>query len=220
MQPYHPPFCFCRFTHTMEAMSRVGILDLPRELRDMIYSYILPDRIQLLSPGSEGSLPSGILLANQQFRLETLHAFSRLLPQTTVVVRREPGDGGHVRPTSLSHNGLRDKIVKLVVRLPFRKRNVRFFSLLRRSEECTDVYIRRLLDSMPALREVTCEVTWEPNHAPTVLLPRTKEHMLEELRRATVGQDDVVGWDVECRIRDATRWKNEWSGVVILMRRS
>ena len=200
------------------------ILDLPRELRDVIYSYVLPHRIQLVPPGSDRSLDlwstHGILLANRQLRLEALHAFSRLLPQTTVVVQREPNDGGHVAPISPLHTAFRDKIKVLITRLPFRKRNVQFFSLLRRSEEYTDLYLRRLLDSMPALEEVTCEVTWEPNHAPTILLPRIREHMLEELRRATIGQDALAGWGVECQIKDATRWRNEWSGVVVLTRGS
>jgi hypothetical protein len=199
-------------------MGNITFLDLPRELRDIVYQYVISERVQLVQPGCKDSLESnGILLANHQLREEYLYTLRTILPATTVVLHRHPGDNSYSVLASPAYTGFRQNITNLIVRLPFRKRNVNFFSLLRKSEQHTDIYIRRLLDCMPALRIVTCEITWEPNYAQTVLLPRIRERMVDELRRASIGPEELLeGWHVECQIRDATRWKNEWSGAVIL----
>ena len=198
-------------------MTDSKLLSLPRELRDIVYSYYLPERLQLGPAGCESSITfyddHGLLLASHQLGDEALDAFYRLLPTTTIVATRT------VRVpflTSPEYAHFRRKIVNLAYRAEYRKRNLHHFSLSRMSDRHTNLTLPRILESMPSLRKITCEITWEPGQSPTVLLPRIKSSVLTELRRVTIDQDPPLGWDVECQVRDTTRWKNDWSGLVIL----
>jgi hypothetical protein len=198
-------------------MADMYLLSLPRELRDLIYSYILPVRIQLVHAACERSLAfhdtNGILLASQQLRSEALDAFYRLLPETTVLALQDAQAPFLVSPRQAR---LREMTQNLVIQTTYQKRNLHYFALSPMCNQKTDLYISHILKSMPALRKITCEVAWEPREPPAVLLPRIREQVLTVLRWITLGNDTPMGWDVECKIRDATRWKNDWSGLVIL----
>jgi hypothetical protein len=80
-------------------------------------------------------------------------------------------------------------------------------------------YLGNVVQSMPALRQLTCEVRWQPNKTPSLLLPHDKNNMLQAIRRVTIGDGSMIGWDVDCYIVDATRWNKEWSGVVMIKRK-
>lgn len=212
-----------RYCPIERKMTGSKFLKLPRELRDIIYLYSLPNRIQLVRPGHSLDAWSGLglLLVSRQIRLEALHAVFRLLPQTTVVIQRKPTYGMDDDPLarlSPLQTAFRSKIVHLVLRLPFRKQSLPYFSLQSESEEHTNAYMRRLIHSMPALREVTCEVTWEPNRATTIMFPGIRSDMITEIKNVTLGYAPLPGWVGECHIRDATRWRNGWSGIVHLSR--
>jgi hypothetical protein len=198
-------------------MADIHLLSLPRELRDLVYSYILSDRIQLVQAACDRSLAfydtNGMFLANHQLRNEALDTFYRLLPEMTVVA---PGDAQAPFLSSPRQARLRETTQNLVIQTTYRKRNLNYFALSPMCNQKTNLYISHILQSMPALRKVTCEVAWEPREPPAVLLPRIREQVLTVLRWMTLGDEMPVGWHVECQIRDATRWKNEWSGVVIL----
>jgi hypothetical protein len=200
-------------------MAGTHFLSLPRELRDLVYSYIIPDRIQLAQANTKESLDfyntNGFFLASHQLRNETLHAFYRLLPTTTIIA---PRDAQTSFLSSPQQTRLLQEMQILVIRTTYRKRNLAYFALSSLSNQQTNLYISRILGSMPALRHVTCEVAWEPSDPPAVLLPGVREEVLAVIRWVTFHDDVPVGWDVECLIRNETRWKNEWSGVVILKR--
>jgi hypothetical protein len=199
------------------AMASTSLLSLPRELRDLIYSFILPERIQLVQAGSESSVSfydtNGILLASRQLRDEALDALYRLLPSTTILAPRDarvPFFG------CTEYGGLGRRTHNFVIHMSYSRRNSNVFALSHKSHGHTNLYVSHVIQSMPALRVVTCEITWEPRESSAVLLPSIREHILVELKRVIVGHHTPVGWDVDCQIRDATRWKNERSGVVIL----
>jgi hypothetical protein len=200
-------------------MAGTHFQSLPRELRDLIYSYTIPDRIQLLQMNSKESLDfhntNGVLLASHQLRNEALDAFYRLLPTTTILAPRNSQISFLSSP---QHTRLRLETQILVIETTYRKRNLAYFALSPLSIQQTNLYISYLLQSMPALRHVTCEVAWEPSEPPAVLLPCVREEVLAVIQWVTLRNDTPEGWDVECQIRNAARWKNEWRGVVILRR--
>jgi hypothetical protein len=200
-------------------MTGAHLLRLPRELRDLVYSYIIPDRIQLAQMNTKESLEfyntNGFFLASHQLRDEALDAFYRLLPTTTIIAPRDTQTSVLSSP---QETRLLQETQVLVIRTTYRKRNLPYFDLNSISTRQTNLYISRILQSMPALRHITCEVAWEPSDPPAVLLPRVREEVLAVIRWVTLRGDVPVGWDVECQIRNQTRWKNEWSGVVILKR--
>jgi hypothetical protein len=200
-------------------MARAHFLSLPRELRDLIYSYIIPDRIHLVEANTKESLDfhnvNGFLLANHQLRDEALDTFYRLLPTTTILA---PPDTQISFLSSPHQTRLLLETQILVTRTTYIKQNLPHFALLSISNRQRHLYLSRVLQSMPALRHVTCEVVWEPSDPPAVLLPRVKEEVLAAIRWITLQDATPEGWDVECQIRNETRWKNEWSGVVILKR--
>jgi hypothetical protein len=173
---------------------------LPRELRDLIYSYTTLDRIQLVQMSSKGSLDfyntNGLLLANHQLRDEALDAFYRLLPRTIILAPRNAQISFLSSP---QHTPLRLETQMLVIKTTYRKRNLAFFALSSLSNQQTNLYLSHLLQSMPALCYVTCEVSWEPSEPPAVLLPCVREEVLAVIRWVTLRNDTPEGWDIECQ---------------------
>jgi len=207
-------------------MADPSFLGLPLELRHIIYLYILPQRLQLVAPGCESSLKYwnkiSILLVNHQLREEAIDTLKRALPTRTIVLQRPTGGGPIPVLVSSEYTGFRERIVNMVIRTPFHLDDRWSFSLSSKSPEHTRMCLFRLLRHMPALRNITCEITWDLqgswSPSPTVLLPHLRQRMLEEFRRVTISQIELPGWDVGYQVKDLTRWKNERSGVVILTR--
>ena len=80
--------------------------------------------------------------------------------------------------------------------------------------------LARSIDRITGLREFKFEVTWHPNNSTAVLLPAQREVMLGQIRDVAIGDRGAwEGWLDECKVRDATRWKVRWSGVVWMRRR-
>lgn len=203
-------------------MNGISFLDLPRELRDMTYAYVLPSTMQLVTPGCDSALEfsnkNGILLANRQTRDEALEALHRSPPSVTIVTHHNALLSRLVSPDCIM---FRQKIVTLIVRTEYGLEEFPHphYFLRRKSEEHTKIYIHRVIESMSALQHITCEVGWLPNQPPAVLLPLARAHMLGQIRAATLGFDPFTDWVVECHVRHATRWRNEWSGIVLLIKR-
>jgi hypothetical protein len=189
-------------------MPNIHFFTLPRELRDIIYFHTLPDRIILIQEDCHKSL--GLLLASHQLRSEILDALNRALPRITIVI---PCTARALLPSS---DFLRQRTQKLVVNSVVKKCDVRDFVLEPVTGGAAMLHCAKAIHCMPALREVMYNITWNNTSSPSVLLPSLKNRMISELRRVTVGEEELVGWSVECRIKDATRWKIGWSGVVIL----
>ncbi|KAH7081811.1 hypothetical protein BKA63DRAFT_405812 [Paraphoma chrysanthemicola] len=201
-------------------MPASNLLNLPRELRDLIYPYVLPDRLRLVPKSCDQSISfhktNGILLTTQQLRSEAIEALYRLFPSTTIVASC---DVFHSILSSPYQSRMRQKIVNLVLKRTYRKRNLPYSVFSLASNDIDDPsLIRASLATMPSLQLVVCELAWAPNHAPALLLPRTRECIIEECRRVTVGSRDLAGWRIDCMVKDKARWRNEWSGIVILTR--
>jgi hypothetical protein len=194
-------------------MAHIHFFSLPRELRDIIYSYVLPEHIKL-AEGWEGSL--GLLLVSHRFRSETLDAFYTRLPQMTIV---SPNTALTVLPGSPKYTLLWQKTEKLLVQRSMEKRNQPDFAFMPIASQHADWHPPQIFQCMPALREVTYEIAWDSRGSPSILLPSLKDRVLRELKETTLGQNSLIGWDVECRIVDSTRWRIEWSGVVALKRK-
>jgi hypothetical protein len=202
-------------------MAESHLLSLPRELRDIIYAHVLPERVKLTDAGCERS-PSffdanGIFLASQQFRREATETFWRLLPRTTIVISRQ----SHIPFLGSSqYSRLRRHTQSLVIQMAYIKRNSPIFELEQLSYRSSKSYLGNFFQSMPALQQLTCEIKWQPNDTPSILLPGDRSDMLREIRRVTIGEGSMIFWDIECYIVDATRWNKEWSGVVRFNRKS
>ncbi|KAF2025419.1 hypothetical protein EK21DRAFT_76430 [Setomelanomma holmii] len=201
----------------MDTTSEPNLVRLPREIRDLIYPYVLPTRLQLAPIGSEQNLSfhdtNGIFLVNHQLRSEVHEVFYRLFAITTIVV---PRDQWHALVNPSGRHLLRQNIINLVLPQRYRKRMTRGWVFSLASNYYGAIKAMDILDNLPNLQNVTYEIEWAPNDAPAVLLPHMKESILQECRRVTIGTSELTGWDVECRIRDEARWKNEWSGTVSL----
>jgi hypothetical protein len=191
-----------------QTMTNIHFFTLPRELRDMIYFHTLSDRIILVQEDCDKSL--GLLLASHQLRSETLDALNRSLPRITIVVPCT------ARALFSGSDFLRQRTRKLVIQRVVKRCDLWDFVLEPVNSSTAALHCAKVFECMPALREVMYEISWDNTSGPSVLLPSLKERMISELRRVTVGEDEVAGWGVECRIKDATRWKIGWSGVVIL----
>jgi DNA polymerase elongation subunit (family B) len=211
-------------------MVKTHFLEFPRELRDLIYLYVLPevDLTKLPTKGLDGTSTfihtNGVLLANHQLRREAKEIFWRLLPNTTVTLA--PAVHIHCL-NSPAYARLRRETQFLVVRMEQYNRRLPAFTLtepgtcvMRYATDNTNGFLLHIFRVMPALRHVTCDIEWKPNNAPSILLPRERNDMLRELRRVTIRDDPMIGWDVECYIVDATRWKKECKGGVIFSRKS
>ncbi|KAH7410478.1 hypothetical protein DE146DRAFT_645062 [Phaeosphaeria sp. MPI-PUGE-AT-0046c] len=198
-------------------MAYSHLLSLPRELRDIIFEHAVPKRIELIHSSYEENVNffnnNGILLANQQLRNEAIEAVYRG-PYTTIIWSRKSRIPFLVCPDYLR---LRQNVQKLVLRTEYRKlARTRHILALRRNE-CLDdgLSLMHIIQCMPALREIVCEISWTPCVTASVLLPNAKEIMTAQLRRATIGGEEVVGWELEDRIVDSTRWMKNWSGLLI-----
>lgn len=76
------------------------------------------------------------------------------------------------------------------------------------------------LEQMSGLKEFRFEVTWHPNNTNAVLLPAQRQAILRQIRFVTVGDRGAwEKWQETCEVRDATRWKVVWSGVVSMRRK-
>jgi hypothetical protein len=198
-------------------MLKCALLCLPREVRDVIYAHTLPERLRLVSQGRKESFDfyesSGLLLANHQVRREALDALERQLATTTITATHNA-----VLPPlrSPEYANLRQKIENLVVQISCRKRNLPYFALSPQRGWWSQEDLSLIRQELPSLRYITFKITWEPNEASTVLWRRAKEHMVTVLRRMVGGEEFWDGWDVDSQIIDATRWKNEWSGIVLV----
>jgi hypothetical protein len=201
-------------------MADLHLLSLPRELRDLIYAHVLPERMELAVAGRESSFSffetNGVLLTNHQLRREAEETFWRLLPTTTVVISAWARMHFLVSP---KYAQLRRLTQYLVVQTEHTKCSTRTFEFEDVPDPNTKSCLENLVQSMPALRQLTCEVRWQPNNTPSLLLPHDKNDMLHAIRRVTIGNRSMTGWDVECYIVDATRWNKEWSGVVVIKRK-
>jgi hypothetical protein len=194
-------------------MTRIHFFSLPRELRDIIYSYVLPEHIKLIE-GWDESL--GLLLASHRLRSEMLDAFYTRLPHMTII---SPNTAPALLPDSPNYTLLRQKTEKLVVQRSVEKRNQPNFALMPIAGQHATWLPPQIFQCMPALREVTYEITWDSKGSPSVLLPSLKDSVLRELKNVTLSQGSLTGWDVECRIVDITRWRIEWSGIVVLKKK-
>jgi hypothetical protein len=210
-------------------MTGTNFFDLPRELRDVVYEYVIPD-VNLTWPRNKGQdrtpnffTTNGILLANHQLRRESKETFWRLLPKTTVTIAPKTHMYCLISPAyARLHRTTQD----LVVQMEQYNHCLPTFTLAESTPQTgfplddSKGYMAHIFRVMPALRQVTCEVEWKPHNTPSVLLPRERDDMLRELRRVTTGGDPMIGWEVECYIVDATRWKKECSGCVRFKRKS
>lgn len=184
---------------------------LPRELRDIIYFNVLPDHVTLVEEGWERHI--GLLLASRQFRNETLEAFYLRLPRTTVVI---PPTACALFPDSPQYAQFRQRAKRVVIRRQVQKPDTPDFVLNTIGSDGVTLHCPKVFDDMPALRVIIFEIAWNSTTCPSVLLPGLKRRMLDEIRRVTVGGDKLAGWKMECQVKDATRWKIGWSGVMIL----
>jgi len=184
---------------------------LPRELRDIIYFYVLPDHVTLVEEGWERNI--GLLLASRQLRTETLEAFYLRLPRATIIV---PPTAHGLFPSSPQYALIRERTKRVVIQRQVQKPETPDFVLNTMGRDVATLHSSKVFDDMPALREIIYEITWKYTASPSVLLPSLKRRMLDEIRRVTVGEDELAGWKIECQVKDATRWKIGWSGVVLL----
>lgn len=201
-------------------MLECALLCLPREIRDVIYAYALPERLQLRSRHCKESLSfyesNGLLLANHQIRKEANEALERQLPIKHIIFAHD----AHLPPLqSPDYFDIRRKIQNLVIALSCRKHEFPAFALLPQTGWHADVKLYQIRKEFPSLRQVTFEITWQPKDTYTVLLPRRKEEMVMGLRKLVGGGIIWDAWDLEYQIRDATRWKNAWSGVIVATKR-
>jgi hypothetical protein len=194
-------------------MTRLHFFSLPRELRDIIYRHVLPAYITLVE-GWERNL--GLLLVSHRLRSEMLDAFYTRLPHMTII---SPNTAPALLPDSPNYTLLRQKIEKLVIQRGVEKQIRTDFTFVPITGQQATWLPPQIFQCMPALREITYEITWDSKGSPSVLLPSLKDSVLRELRNVTLGQDRLIGWDVECRIVDTTRWRIEWSGVVVLKKK-
>jgi hypothetical protein len=204
-------------------MAENRFLTLPRELRDLIYAHILPEKLYLVAPDPLSSrtlyTSNGILLTSRALRAEALSALQRLLPTTTIVATQH----ARVPPLSLSTEcgDIRRNIENLVILMSCEKLKIREFSLLPTAGWHTKAEFSEVLEAMPGLKEVTFEISWSPVDAYTLLWPSHKTRMLEVLRGVVGGEAfwENREWEVDARVRDATRWRNNWGGVVVMTKR-
>jgi hypothetical protein len=191
------------------------LLTLPRELRDLILTYVLPKRIKLIHARPDAPdfyNTNGILLANQQLRIEAIEAFYRSLPSTTIIFSRESRVPFLGAP---SYARLRQHIHHLVLQTSYIKReDVRYFTLRRISDHRTKDLLAHVITCMPKLRQVDVEVRWLPAEAGSVLLPGTRGAMMFEIRVVTIGGYEVQGWEVDFGVVDESRWRRKWWGWV------
>lgn len=193
------------------------LLSLPRELRDIILQYVVPDRIKLVHSTYEDNANylsnNGILLASRQLRIEAIDCFYRQ-PSTTIIWSRQSRVPIFTCP---DYERLRQTVQKLVIQTEYERRTrVRHLLSLTRNNDVDDgISFTHIIRRMPALREIVCEIRWTPCVTASVLLPDAKEIMLLQFRRATTGGEVVVGWEMEERVVDLTRWMNSWSGLLI-----
>lgn len=198
-------------------MSYPHLLGLPQELRDIILEYVVPEQIKLKHSSYEDNMDfinkNGIFLANHQLRIEATESFYRRRT-TTIIWSRKSRVPFLICP---DYERLRQTLQKLVMQTEYERRTrVRHLLSLRRNEYVDDgISFMRIIRCMPALREIVCEIRWTPCVTASVLLPDAKEIMLLQFRRATTGGEDVVGWEMEERVVDATRWMKSWSGLLI-----
>jgi hypothetical protein len=210
-------------------MNGINFFNLPRELRDVIYVFVIPE-VNLTGPRIKGQdrIPNffstnGILLANHQMRREAKETFWRLLPSTTVTIAPKTHMYCLISP---AYARLRRTTQYLVVQMEQYNHRLPIFTLAESTPQMrfpldnTKGYIAHIIRVMPALRQVTCDIEWKPHNTPSVLLPRERDDMLRELRRVTTGGDPMIGWEVKCYIVDATRWKKECSGGVRFKRKA
>jgi hypothetical protein len=198
-------------------MAYPHILGLPRELRDIIIQYVVPDRIKLIHSTYDDNVnylrKNGILLTNHQLRIEAIDCVFRQ-PSTTIIWSRRSRVPILTCP---DYERLRQTVQKLVIQTEYERRTlVRHLLSLKRNTDVDDgISFIHIIQRMPALREIVCEIRWTPCVTASVLLPDAKEIMLLQFRRATTGGEDVVGWEMEERVVDATRWMKSWSGLLI-----
>jgi hypothetical protein len=187
------------------------LFSLPRELRDIIYFYVLPDHVTLVEEGWDRDI--GLLLANRQLRIETLETFYLRLPRATIVV---PPTACDLFPSSLQYAPFRERAQRVVIQRQVQKLDTPEFVLHTMGRDGATLHCSKVFEHMPALREITYDIAWKSAASPSILLPSLKRRMLNEIRRVTVGEDKLAGWEIECQVKDATRWKIGWSGVVKL----
>ncbi|KAH8724414.1 hypothetical protein GQ44DRAFT_278120 [Phaeosphaeriaceae sp. PMI808] len=151
-----------------QSMAEINLMCLPRELRDLIYAYILPKHIRSAQPSCRVSWKfaniNGILLVNHQLRSESLEAFYRNLSQATIVA---PSDACVPSLTLPTYARLRNKIQNFVFQWMYGRRKTQTFSLKPTSSGETGRYLSRVIRSLPALQWVTCEITREPRESST-----------------------------------------------------
>lgn len=198
-------------------MTEPALLHLPRELRDIIFTHILPTRIKLIKADPERTstffTTNGIFLTNHQLRSEALAVLYRQLHITTLVAPRQSLFHLLENPRAAY---LRDSIQDLVIQREYIECGLRYFKLRPASHEGAELPLTRIIKPMCALRRLTCEISWRAFHAPSVLLPGTRNLMVGEFLMITTGEEKLVGWKVDCKVVDMTRWKKEMSGIVVL----
>lgn len=78
---------------------------------------------------------------------------------------------------------------------------------------------KRILDDMPSLQQITFEVSWDPRQTSSVLLHHERLSIVNELQHIVLKDETLWdGWVIDVEVKDATRWKIEWSGVIVLRR--
>jgi hypothetical protein len=204
-------------------MAKTTFSTLPRELRDLIYPYILPERLYLVAPNHPSSRifykTNGILLTSRALRIEAVSAMTRLVPSTRFIALE------HARSPPLSlapeYVPIRRKIRHIIILLSCQKVDTTRFDLLPMAGWKSNDELKEVLVAMPGLKEVTFEISWSPAEAYTLLFPSYKTRMLAVLRGVVRGEEfwERQGWEVEARIKDKTRWRNRWGGVVVVRKR-
>ncbi|KAF2134359.1 hypothetical protein P153DRAFT_380176 [Dothidotthia symphoricarpi CBS 119687] len=181
-------------------MAEHSLLGLPRELRDMIYSLVLPKRVRLARRASTKSHAfydnHGILLVNHQLRAEALDA---LLPHTTFIISAD--EDSRTLETRDCPNRARMK--NLLIKVWCKKRNLHDFALSHVSGLWSTTTLGDLHVTLPGLEKVVFDLSWKVEAPWCSWTRHTREWMLQYLRDSVEAQRIWTGWDADYALDDS-----------------